>query len=53
MPFNMTDKPKILRTQLTEEIHRKFKVRAAELGITMAQLAEKAIIELLMKPVKK
>jgi hypothetical protein len=53
MPFNMKDKPKILRTQLEEETHRRFKMLAAELKTTMAKLAERAILELMAKPVGK
>jgi|GEM_PF-2457844 len=49
MPFNDPNKPKILRTQLTNETHRKFKVLAATMEITMADLVEKLIEERLKK----
>ena len=53
MPFNMKDKPKILRTQLDEKTHTKFKMLAAELHTTMAKLVERAIKEFMLRPVKK
>jgi len=49
MPFNTEEKPKILRTQLTEETLKKFKILSVELGITMAELLEQLIIERLKK----
>jgi len=45
MPFNNPDKPKILRTQLTEEVLRDFKILSVKLNTTMAELIEEMIID--------
>ena len=45
MPFNNPGKPKILRTQLSEEVLREFKILSIKLNTTMAELIEELIIE--------
>ena len=45
MPYSTTHKPKILRTQLTDEMHSRFKMLAAELRMTMAELMESMIAD--------
>ena len=49
MAYNTKEKPRVLRTQLTEETLRAFKSLAAQLGTTMAKLIEQLIIERLKK----
>lgn len=43
MGFNDPTKPKILRTQLSEETHKKFKSMAASIGLSMANYVEKLV----------
>ena len=45
MPYSTTHKPKILRTQLTDEMHSRFKMLAAEMRMTMAELMEMMIAD--------
>jgi len=49
MPYSTKNKPKILRTYLTEEVHSEFKILCVKLKITMAHLMEDMIIEKLRK----
>ena len=49
MPFNNPEKPKILRTQLSEEVLRDFKILSVKLGTTMAELMEEMIIDRLVE----
>ena len=49
MGFNNPDKPKVLRTQLSKEIHQQFKELAVKKQIPMANLIEQLIIELLRR----
>ena len=49
MPFNDPNRPKILRTQLDDETHTKFKMLAAELHTNMADLVEVLIKERLTR----
>ena len=45
MGFNNPNKPKILKTRLSTELHHKFKILAAQKKISMADYIEKLIKE--------
>ena len=49
MPFNNPDKPKILKTQLSEEVLRDFKILSVRLNVSMAELIEEMIIDRLVE----
>ena len=49
MPFNNPDKPKILKTRLSEEVLRDFKILSVQLNTSMAELIEEMIIDQLAK----
>jgi len=53
MPYSTKEKPKVLRTHLTEDVHAQFRILCFELKITMSKLMEQMVIERLKKEAKK
>jgi len=53
MGFNDPNKPKILRTQVSEETLREFKALAAKKGITMVDYMEELIKKEIKEETKK
>jgi hypothetical protein len=52
MAYNMTGRPKIIRTQLDEEAHMQFKMLCAKRKITMTHMMEKLILHQIKKECK-